>query len=215
MKNYLKTKWRAEIARFVETAHSTAAHGLLRCSSGNLSWRIDEQLFLVTATRSWLGTLTPAQVALCRIEDGAPVNGVKPSVEAGFHTGILRGRTDIRVVLHFQSPAATTFACRKDAAKVDFAIVPEVPYYIGSIAVVPYLPPGSPELARAVIPAMLKHNLALLRNHGLVTVGRDLDDALQKAVFFEFACQTLLAAGPQARLLTKSAVQALQTASRV
>ena len=210
MKTDQTPEWTGEIARFVEAAHRTAEHGLLRCSSGNLSWRLNDALCLVTATGSWLGNLTPAQVAICRVVDGAPVNSVKPSVEAGFHTGILRARPDIRVVLHFQSPAATAFACRRDVETVNFAIIPEVPVYIGSIAVVPYLQPGSAELARAVIPAMQDHNLLLLRNHGLVTVGRDLDDALQKAAFFELACQVLLTAGDQAQLLTEPAVRALR-----
>ena len=207
-------EWTAEIAQFVETARRAAEYGLLSCSSGNLSLRLNDELCLVTATRSWLGKLTPEQVAICRVADGSSANGVKPSVEAGFHTGILRVRPDIRVVLHFQSPAATTFACRRDADTVNYAIIPEVPVYIGPIAVVPYLPPGSAELAQAIIPAMTGHNLALLRNHGLVTVGCSLDDALQKAAFFELACQILLAAGAQAQLLPDVAVRALQASGR-
>ena len=214
MKTNSTPAWTAEIAQFVEAAHRTAEYGLLRCSSGNLSWRLNDALCLVTATHSWLGNLTPAQVAICRVADGAPVNSVKPSFEAGFHTGILRVRPDIRVVLHFQSPAATTFACRRDAETVNYAIIPEVAVYIGPIAVVPYLPPGSAELAQSLIQAMTDHDLALLRNHGLVTVGRDFDDTLQKAAFFELACQVLLAAGDQAMLLPETAVRALQITAR-
>ncbi len=202
--------WNAEIAQFVEAAHRTAEHGLVRCSSGNLSWRLNDELCLVTATHSWLGKLMPEQVAICRVADGAPVNNVKPSVEAGFHVGVLGSRLDIRVVLHFQSPAATAFACRRDAGTVDYAVIPEIPVYVGPVAVVPYLPPGSAELAQAIVAALAGRNLALLRNHGLVTVGRDLDDALQKASFFELACQILLAAGDQAQALPDSAVRALQ-----
>src|SRR3712207_8093096 len=39
---------------------------------------------------SWLPTLGKEKVSICRIADGTPVNGVKPSMESSFHLGILR-----------------------------------------------------------------------------------------------------------------------------
>jgi len=33
--------------------HEVAKHGLVPCSCGNLSMRLDEECFLVTATGSW------------------------------------------------------------------------------------------------------------------------------------------------------------------
>ena len=47
--------------------------------------------------------------------------------------------------------------------------------------------PGSDDLAQAVATALLGHDLVILQNHGQVTVGRNYQDALQRAVFFEFA----------------------------
>jgi len=37
---------------FIQACHEAAARGLLRCSSGNLSWRLDAERMLVTRTRS-------------------------------------------------------------------------------------------------------------------------------------------------------------------
>jgi ribulose-5-phosphate 4-epimerase/fuculose-1-phosphate aldolase len=42
--------------------------------------------------------------------------------------------------------------------------------------------------------------MVIMKNHGLVTVGRDYDDAIQKAGFFELACQVLLTVGDNAGL---------------
>ena len=194
-------------------ARRAAGEGLMRCSSGNMSWRIDEGRMLVTATRTWMRDLRDDQVVVCRIADGEVLNGLRPSVETTFHAGILRSRDDVEVVLHFQTPAATTFACRDDVESTDFYIIPEIPYYIGPIAVVPYLVPGSPELAEAVVAAMADHDMAILRNHGLVTVGKTFDDAIQKAVFFELACDILLKAGAHASPLTAEAALALRDAA--
>ncbi len=90
----------------------------MRCSSGNLSLRFGEDRLLATATRSWLERITPADVALCRISDGERLGGARPTVEIGFHAGILRERPEMNVVLHFQTPCATALACRiRDPAR--------------------------------------------------------------------------------------------------
>lgn len=162
----------------------------------------------VTRTRSWLGQLTSDDIAVCAIEDGSVLNAVKPTVEVRFHAGILRARPDVNVVLHYQSPCATTLACRQ-RKNVNYFVVPEIPFYIGPIGHVPYLPPGSEELANAVVETMADHDLALMANHGQVTVASDFDHAIQNAEFFELACQIILAAGCDAKPLSAQAVRDL------
>ena len=199
---------------FVETCRRTGReYGLLRCSSGNMSWRVDAERMLVTATRSWLADLTEKQVVVLRTRDGAVLNGRKPSVEAGFHGGVLRARPDMNVVLHFQTPFATTLACREDLEKINFFVIPEIPVYIGAIAIVPYIQPGSEPLATAVIAAMKSRNMAVLRNHGMVVVGVDFNDAIQKAVFFELACEIIVRAGKKLRPLPTKEIARIQRES--
>ncbi len=203
----------AHIGKFVQACREAGRRGLVRASSGNLSLRIPGGRMLVTASRSWLGRLTAMDVSVCRISDGAPLAGCPPSVESAFHAGIFQARPDIHVVLHFQTPCATALACRA-APPRNYFVIPEIPFYIGPVAAVPYLPPGSPALARAVIAAMRGHNLAMLANHGQVTAACDLDHALQNAEFFELACEIILRGGKQVRPLPKKAAQALQAAAR-
>ena len=198
---------------FVAAANRVAAHGLVRCCSGNLSWRVDEEHVLVTATRTWMADLSVDQVAVCRWADGAVLNDQRPSTEAGFHLGVLRARADVRVVLHHQSPCATTIACCEPPPP-SYDLIPEIPFYIGPIGEVPYLPPGSEELAEAVTAVMQQHDLSVLRNHGQVVVGTDLNDAIEKAEFFELACDVLLRAGPRAVPLDADAVATLRDTAR-
>jgi ribulose-5-phosphate 4-epimerase/fuculose-1-phosphate aldolase len=183
----------AKVDAFVRACHEVAARGLLSCSSGNMSQRIDDKHMLITASRSWLGNLSADDIALCRIDDGSVVSGRKPSVEFGIHAGCLMTRPDVDVVLHFQTPAATTLACRPDA--VDYFVIPEIPYYIGHIARVPYIMPGTAELAEAVTEALRYHDLVQLSNHGQVTVGKNFGHAIQNASFFELACEIILQGG--------------------
>lgn len=204
---------RDKLDEFAAACRRAARYGLMRCSSGNLSCRLDGQHMLVKASRAWMADATADDVAICRIADGVCLNGKKPSVEIGFHAGVLRTRADVNVVLHFQTPAATTLAC-SDPGRIDYFVVPEVPYYIGPIGIVPYILPGSVELAAAVTATMKNHNLAMLISHGQVTVGQSYDEAIQRAVFFEMACGIIVRGGEHVRPLTPDAVAALRDAAR-
>lgn len=198
-----------QLETFVSACHIIAdRYGLVKCSSGNLSMRVGEDEMLVSASRSWMADITVDQIAHMRISDETVLNGKTPSVESRFHAGVLKARSEVNVVLHFQSPAATAVCCM-DICDLNFAVTPEVPYYIGSVARVPYLQPGSEELACAVIGALQDADMAVLANHGQVTVGKNIEDALQKAVFFEMACEILLRLEERACPLPDNAIQTL------
>lgn len=181
---------RERVDEFIQACHRVSEYGLLRYSSGNMSCRLDESHVAVTARRAWLGEVTAEGVAICALADGGSMNDVELTAESGFHLGILRSRRDMNVVLHFQSPYATAIACGREI-DCNFNVIPELPIYIGEPAVVRYSPPGSKELADKTIAALQDHDLAILQNHGQVVVGEDFNDTIQKAGFFELACQIL------------------------
>ena len=180
---------------FIDQAHRVGKERLQLCSSGNISWRVSENIALVSGTGSWLPHLAKENIAVCQISTGNRIDGAKPSMESSLHLGVLRERKEMNVVLHFQSEYATIISCMKNKP-TNFNVTAEVPCYCGSkIPVVPYYRPGSPELAEAVTEAMKNHDCILLDKHGQVVCGKDFDDAFQKAVFFEMACRIIVGAG--------------------
>ena len=151
------------------------------------------------------------KVAVCRVADGEVLNGVKPSMESGFHLGVLRERPDVDVVLHFQSPYATAVACMKEIPR-NFNVTAEVPCHVGSeIPVIPYFRPGSPELAEQVKAALKGHNSCLLRKHGQVVCGKDFDQAFERAMFFEMACRIIVLSGGHYEVLSQEEIDDLET----
>lgn len=197
------------IEQFIQQAHRYGDAKLMLCSSGNLSWRIGEEA-LISGTGSWVPTLGKEKVSICHIASGAPTNGVKPSMESTFHLGILRERPDINVVLHFQSEYATAVSCMKNKP-TNFNVTAEIPCHVGSeIPVIPYYRPGSPELAKAVVEAMLKHNSVLLTNHGQVVCGKDFDQVYERATFFEMACRIIVQSGGDYSVLTPAEIEDLE-----
>lgn len=186
---------------FIEAAHRTGHHQLLLCSSGNLSWRVADDMILISQTGSWLPYLTKDQICQARLSDGVVLNKIIPSMDSGFHFGIMRERKDVKVVLHFQSLYATTLACLPDPP-TNFNVINEVPSYIGPIDILPYISPGSPELGKLVTLSSKNHNLIVLRNHGQVVVGSNFDDVIQRALFFELACGIIMRSNNEAIRLT-------------
>jgi ribulose-5-phosphate 4-epimerase/fuculose-1-phosphate aldolase len=152
--------------------------------------------------------ISAKELSMCRISDGILLDGSKPTAEIAFHTAILQTRPDVNVVLHFQSPYATALACRsKDDA--NYFVIPEIPFYIGHVTRIPYLVPGSRELGEAVANAMQDHNMAIMSNHGLVTVANDYSHAIQNAAFFELACEIIAHGGETLNTLSEADVEAL------
>lgn len=201
------------IQGFIEACHEAGRRGLMRCSSGNLSLRLDGERILISGSRSWLGRIRPEELAVCRLADGELIEGARPSVETGFHAGILRTRREMNVVLHFQSPCATALACM-DPARIHYHVIPEIAYYLGTIGQVGYVTPGTAALAAAVIEVMRDHEMAVLRNHGMVTAARDFDTAIQNAEFFELACFVILHGRDKAVPLEPEAVDQLMAMRR-
>lgn len=199
-----------QIEKFISEARRVGDAGLTVCSSGNISWRVGDEV-LLSGTGSWVPSLPKEKVAVCKLETGEVLNGVKPTMENGFHLGVLRERPDVNVVLHFQSPYATAVACMKELPD-DYNVTAEVPCHVGaSIPVVPYYRPGSKELADAVIAAMKEHNSVLLRKHGQVVCGKDFDEAFERAMFFEMACRIILLTGGKHETLTNAEIDDLET----
>lgn len=196
------------INEFLKQAHRVGDAKLTICSSGNLSWRIGDDA-LVSGTGSWVPELKAEKVSICRIETGEVLNGIKPSMESGFHLGIMRQRPDVNVVLHFQSEYATAVSCMKKKPE-NFNVTAEVPCHVGrEIPIIPYFRPGSPELAKAVVDAMKDHNSILLTNHGQVVCGSSFDQVFERAMFFEMACRIIIQSGMDYSVLTPEEIDDL------
>ena len=201
---------RQQIEEFVECAHKVGTSGLTICSSGNLSVRIGDEV-LISGTGSWVPELKPENVSVVRYSDGEILNGVRPSMESGFHLEVLRERDgEVNCVLHFQSPYATAIACMEKRPS-NFNFTAECPLHVGEeIPMIPYYRPGSPELAKQVIAAMKTHNSVMLLKHGQVVCGKDFRQALERAMFFEMACRIAVINGSNVDPLTQTEIDDLE-----
>lgn len=184
-------------AKLVSVMRKMTETGLNRGTSGNASARWGEGM-LITPSGVPPEQITPESIV--RLDSGgrAAPGSLKPSSEWQMHQGIYLQRPDAQAVVHCHSRYATILAC---AGRT----IPTLHYMVGvsgktTIPLAPYELFGSRALADAVL-ACLDGGLAcLMANHGLITLGRDLDRALviaeqveeQAAVYWG----TLLIGGP-------------------
>ena len=197
------------IDTFIKQAHRYGNAKLMLCSSGNLSWRVGDEI-LVSGTGSWLPSITEDKISVYNLATESRVNDVRPSMESTFHLGILRQRPEVNVVLHFQSEYATAISCMKNMP-TNFNVTAEVPAHVGKeIPIIPYFRPGSPKLAQAVTEAMRDHNAALLTNHGQVVCGKNFDEVFERATFFEMACRIIVQSGCEYSVLTPEQIEDLE-----
>jgi len=111
----------------------------------------------------------------------------KPSSEWRFHHDILKSRIDANVVIHTHSTFATTLSLfRKD--------IPAFHYMIAvaggnSIRCSAYALFGTQALSNEAIKALEDRKACLLANHGLIVVGRDVEDALNMTREIERLCE--------------------------
>lgn len=177
------------IEKLISYAHKVKAAGLVTGSSGNISTRLYRNMFAISSAGAYLGELDKDEITTCYLDDKDKYDGPAPSMETPFHRLIYLERPDVKAILHFQSPYATTLAC---ARTLDFNLnfIPEVPAYLKNIKVISYSNPGS-ELLKEDIKANIMGadcNMLILRGHGQIAIGKDLKTVLRNAEIFELAC---------------------------
>ena len=163
--------------------------GLNKGTAGNASVRLQENCsdgFLVTPSGMAIQDMSAASMVQMQF-DGSYEQGKIPSSEWRFHRDILVSRADMNAVVHIHSMFATTLAClHKDIPPFHYMIA-----VVGgdTIRCAPYALFGSQALSDNALAALIGRKACLLANHGMIALGRDLDDALAVTVEVENLCE--------------------------
>jgi len=173
------------IKELVNVSHYIYKKGLVPGKSGNISCRFhDEGISKVAITRSGISKRNVEANDIIIIDmDGTVLEGDKqPSSETFLHLRIYNERKDINSIVHSHSPFATGFSMSNKKLKRLEGFGPiENPY----IPYVKYSPPGSEELAKDTALTMKKEDAVILKNHGTVAAGVNLDEAALLVEFIE------------------------------
>ena len=162
-----------------------AAEGLVLGTAGNVSARGDGDRVAVTPTGAVLAELEPEQVSVVDLGGRLVEGDLEPTSEVGLHLGVYE-RYKAGAVVHTHAPWATAIGCARDE-------LPCVHYQMlalgGTVRVAPYRTFGTPELAEAVLDALIGRTAVLMANHGALNYSGDLDSAVDGALLLEWACE--------------------------
>ncbi len=98
------------------------------------------------------------------------------SIETMMHIEVYKARKKVNAIVHAHPVFCSVIA----VAGLDIPPIldEQVTYIGGEIKVAEYALPGTPELARNAVSALGPRNAVILANHGALSVGRDLREAL-------------------------------------
>lgn len=150
---------------------------------GNVSVRAASAL-IITPSRVDYHTLTPSDLVTVSLK-GQVVDGSRlPSSEMEVHRQIYCVRPDVGAVVHTHSLYATALSCMHCAVPV---IVEEQSQVIGDeLRCTRYVPAGQHRrLGEEVARSLGSANAALIANHGAVSCGRTLPEALLTSLIAE------------------------------
>ncbi|MEM8916139.1 MAG: class II aldolase/adducin family protein [Pseudomonadota bacterium] len=160
----------------VEACRWLNTSGLNQGTAGNVSVRHGDG-FLISPSATPYDVMEPAMVAFMRRDtlDGAFHGPRSPSTEWRFHRDILAARPEIGAIVHCHADYATALA-------IAHKPIPPCHYMVTAfgghdIRCAPYACYGTQALSEHAVAALEGRMGCLLANHGMIALGRSLEQA--------------------------------------
>ena len=180
----------------VEAGRICYASGLMLSNNGNISMRLGNDRVVITPSEMCKGRMAPEDLLIVDLEGKLikvdPRRKRKVSSEMPMHLEAYRQRTNIRAVIHAHPSNATALTVAGIPFPVD--ILPEVLECLGPVPTTRFALPSSDDNARAISGFVKEHNAILIRNHGAITFGVDLEEALNHLERLESVAKTVVTA---------------------
>ena len=158
---------------------------LIRLSAGNISARLPDGNVAITPSGLLYEQMKPEDIAIIDLAGNKLEGEYDPSSEHALHTEIYKTRPDIHALVHAHSRYAIAFS----TVGMELPAVCLELLFVGApIPVAEYQCPGTREVGTNAAKFFSKRpelKGLLLKNHGMVTIGKDLSEAYQNAYNLE------------------------------
>lgn len=162
--------------KIVDIGVKMVNYGLTKGTWGNISLREGDLMWLTPTGIEYLN-MKPEDVSVINLNTGEQISGLPPSSELFLHSIIYKKCPTINGIVHTHSMYATSFS----AAHQDIPCTTEDHGEIigGHIECPRYAPGGTEELGELIAEKLQYGKIfaTLVANHGLVAVGRSLNEA--------------------------------------
>jgi len=144
--------------------------GLVTGFNGNISARVDADTILITATGTCLGYLKLTDIVSLSLTTGQVIGEGKASSERFMHTEVYKNFPEINAVVHTHPTYTNGFFLSNETLEPKTF---EAKFYLGTVKSVPQSTPSVTAM-EPVVKELKISNIVVLRNHGVVAMGKDL-----------------------------------------
>ncbi len=164
---------------------------LISLSGGNVSMRIGQRIIVTPSGMSY-ETLVPQDVVVLDLAGKVIEGERRPSVDTVALLYIFNHMPEVNAIIHTHQPYATAIGLVMDELPAFCTTL--VNATLGAVKVAPYSSAASLDMGIRTVEHIGNKRAVILRNHGVITVGPTLKDALYAAVYLEDACRSYCAA---------------------
>ena len=176
-----------EKKQVLDTALEIKKNGLVSLSGGNVSLRVGEGQYLVTPSGMIYEEMTPEDVCLiddeCRVIEGTR----KPSSDSSALVYMFQ-HLPVNAIIHTHQPWAT--ACGFLVDEIPDFLVTIMDACKNPVKVAPFTPSSAIGMGELAVEYAGDSLAVILKHHGVVTWGEDLEEALFAAVYLEESAKT-------------------------
>ena len=164
---------------------------LVQGTWGNIAVRCGDKHMLVTPTALDYIMLQPSQMAVVNLEDGEWEGSNKPTSERKMHAALLNAHADVNATIHTHP----FYGCVLAAMGKDLPVPEQYRDVLGdTVPCAKAALPGTKKLVKNVTSAIGDSKACFLGNHGVIVMGKDLEDAFKICRALEDACRDYLLA---------------------
>ena len=154
---------------------------LISLTGGNVSMVVDENRYLVTPSGMLYEKMTIEDIVLidhdCQVIEGKR----KPSSDASALIYIF-DHLPVKAIIHTHQPYATAIGFNNDSLPACMAHA--------RIPVAPFTPSSNVGMGQLAVKYANDATALIMKHHGVITYGKDLEEALYSAVYLEEAAKT-------------------------
>ena len=181
----------------LDTARLMDRYGLICLSGGNLSVRMPDDTFLITPSAMRYDDMVADDIVLVN-EKGERVEGIRrPSSDILAILYIFKQMPHINAVIHTHQPYATAAGLVTD--KIPAFLTTIIDANNGAVNVAPFTISSDEGMGIETVNHIGKSLAVILKHHGVITIGKNLNEALESAIYLEEAAKIYLmtrAVGP-------------------
>jgi L-ribulose-5-phosphate 4-epimerase len=181
-----------EKKEILKTALLLKEYRLIALSGGNVSLRTKKGHVLVTPSGMIYDSMVPEDVLVIDLDENIIEGTRKVSVDTEAILYILKNMPEVNAVIHTHQVFASAVGLVEDKLPAAVTTLPNA--CLGPVNVAPYSSAASLEMGINTVKYIGKRRAVILKNHGVITIGETLKEALYSAVYLEDAAQTYIMA---------------------